>query len=139
MPTPCYLGEAAGARVLRVGTDAGAGPATQVGAFGDEPVLLELETWDLVPAGEVGDCLLRSIDVTGTMTNGVRLGVTPVVDGVALPEQPFARAGAGEWTVQAYVAARGARFAARVRTLDRPGDLTVHNVTASFVVLRATP
>lgn len=127
---PLYLGEATGARVLAVG-DA----TTQVGT----DFQAAWETWDLIPAGEVGDCLFRSIDVSGTADDGYAIGIVPIVDGVEQPEQTFSGAGTGQFTAQAYLAVRGARIAARVRTLSRTGAVALHNIAASFVVLRATP
>lgn len=125
-----FLGESSGGRILAVGE-----ASAQVGT----DFQLDVETWDLTPAGEVGDCLFRAIDVSGHATNGYALGVVPIVDGVELPEHTFNGSGTGEFQCQAYIATRGARIAARVRTLSRSGSVTLHNVAASFTVLRSTP
>lgn len=140
MPGTCYLGEAFGARILRVGDD-GTGPLAQVDDTTNDGrgFQLDVTTWDLCPAGEVGDVLFRSIDVAFACTNGYALGVTPIVDGTPLPEQTFSGAGTGERTAQAYLAVRGTRIAARVRTLRRLGDFELHNVGTSHVILRTTP
>lgn len=125
-----YLCEAAGARILRGGVG-----LTQL----DTNFQIDFTTWDLVPAGEVGDVSFRSIDVSGEMTNGLSLGVTPIVDGVPLTEQLFSIAGTAPFQVQAFFATRGTRIAARVRTLSRNGDIVIYNVQCAHVVLRATP
>lgn len=125
-----YLGEAAGARIIKVGQG-----IVQVGDDFD----LELTTWDLVPAGEVGDCGFRSIDVTIKCTNGYAVLITPIIDGVELTEQLFTGSGAGQFQLQAFVAARGARIAATVRTSGRTGDVEIFSVSCSFVVLRKSP
>lgn len=96
-------------------------------------------TWDLVPSGEAGDNAFRAIDVSGTMTNGYAIGVTPIVDGVSLQEQTFSGSGTGEFTCQAFIAARGSRIAATVRTISRAGSIELHNISADFVPLRNVP
>lgn len=127
-----YLCEAAGARIIRAGVG-----LSQI----DADFQIDFTTWDLVPAGEVGDVSFRSIDVSGEMTNGLALGITPIVDGgaVPLPEQQFTLAGTGPFQVQAFFATRGTRIAARVRTLSRSGDVAIYNVQCANVVLRMTP
>lgn len=125
-----YLCEAAGARILRVGQG-----ITQVGGTYE----LDVTTWDQVPAGEVGDVAFRAIDVAIAATNGYNIGITPILDGVAQPEQRFSGAGTGEFQCQAFVAGRGTRVAARVRTLGRSGDVELHSIGASGVVLRKAP
>jgi hypothetical protein len=79
----------------------------------------------------VGDNLFRSINVALRHGRRLYLGVTPIVDGVDLAEQVFSRAGSGETTCQALVQSpRGARCAARIRTIARGGDLEIENLSA---------
>jgi hypothetical protein len=61
-----FLGESNGGRIIRL-----AGAAlTQIKTSGSEDVLLDVETWDLVPMGEAGDCVFRMIIVTVKYSNG---------------------------------------------------------------------
>lgn len=99
----------------------------------------DLTTWDVIPMGEVGDSSFRTVDVSLKVDNGYAVGITPIVDGVSLAEQTFSGSGTGEVTCQAFIATRGARIAARVRTLSRAGAVEVHNVTCSFVPIRRVP
>lgn len=126
------LGESSGARILAVGDT-----ITQVGT----EYQLDVTTWDLIPAGEVGDVLFRTIDVTLHTNSTYLIGITPIVDGVSLTEQTFSGTpdSGGEVQCQAYLAERGTRIAARVRTLSRTGAIALHNIASSFVVIRATP
>lgn len=136
MSAVLYTGEARGARVFRYG--AGITNATQsVGASSDYQ--LDVTTWDIAPAGIVGDVIFRSIDAAFTCTNGYAIGITPMVDGIALPEQTFNGAGSGEQECQAFFAQRGTRVAARFRTLSRAGELALHDLTCAHWVLRFTP
>jgi hypothetical protein len=128
--TTLYLCEAIGARIIAFGIG-----ASQIG----DDYQFELETWDFIPSGEVGDNLFRSINVALRHTGSFTLGVTPIVDGVDLAEQVFSRAGSGETTCQALVQARGARCAARIRTIARGGDLEIENLSATFVGIRVFP
>lgn len=125
-----YLGEDVGARILRNGIG-----ISQVG----DAYALDVETWDLVPAGEMGDVSFRSIDVSAKITNGYRIGITPIIDGTALPEQVFSGAGTGNVASQAFVGQRGTRIAARVRSLELTGDLELLDISSMFVVLRKAP
>lgn len=136
MSAVLYSGEASGARVFRHGTGL-TGIGQTLGSTSDYQ--LDLTTWDAVPATEVGDNVFRSVDVTFTCTNGYHVGITPIVDGVAQPEQAFNGAGTGEVQAQAFFYERGARIAARFRTLQRTGDLELHTIAASYVTIRATP
>lgn len=136
MSAVLYTGEASGARVFREGTGI-TNVGQSVGAASDYQ--LDLTTWDVAPAGIVGDVAFRSIDVAFSCTNGYSLGITPIVDGVSLTEQTFNGAGAGERQCQAFFNVRGTRIAARVRTVSRQGDLELHDVTCSYWILRATP
>ena len=130
MSVVLYLCEASGARIIA--TNSG---LTQTGTDFQGDVT----TWDLAPMGEVGDVLWRTVDVSGTMTNGLSLGVTPIVDGVSLSEQTFSKAGSGEWQCQAFFATRGTRLAARIRTLARTGDVEIHNISCAYVGIRRVP
>lgn len=124
------MGERGGGRVFAYG-DA----TSQVGT----DFQASLTTWDLIPAGEVGDVLFRSIDVSFIAASGYAIGITPIVDGQALTEQTFTGPDTGEVQAQAFFATRGTRCAATVRTLSRTGDLDLHNIQVSFVVIRSTP
>lgn len=129
--TTLYLCEAEGARILAFGIG-----NSQIG----DEYQFELETWDWVPSGEVGDNLFRSINVSLKAVGAFVLGVTPIVDGVDLTEQVFSSAGGGEVVCQAvFQSGRGARCAARVRTIDRSGDLEIENVSITYVPIRVFP
>lgn len=130
MTSTFYLGEKSGARVLAYG-DATSQAVTDFQC--------ELWTWDLIPLGEVGDVLFRSIDVSLIAVSGYSIGITPIVDGVSLAEQFFTGADSGEVECQAFFATRGTRCSAVVRTVARTGDLTIHNVQCSHVPIRSTP
>lgn len=125
-----FFGEANGARIFKNGVG-----IAQVGT----PYMLDVQTWDLVPAGEVGDCTFRSVDVSLQCTNGYSIGITPFVDDVALPEQFFNGVGTVTAQLQAFIGARGTRLSARVRSLAVNGDLDLRDISAAFVVLRAVP
>lgn len=125
-----YLCEAAGARLFLYGTG-----ITQVGTNYQGSI----ETWDLSPTGAVGDCSFRTIDVAGFCANGYNIGITPVVDGVALSEQLFSGAGTGPFTAQAFLAKRGTRIEARIRTISRAGDVEIRDVSTAYVPLRVVP
>lgn len=130
MAATFYFGEAGGARVLAYG-DA----TSQVGT----DFQASLETWDQTPAGESGSVLFRSIEVTFAATAGYSLGITPIVDGVSLPEQTFNAPGTGEFEAQAFFATRGRRCAVSLRTISRTGDLDLHNIQLSHYPIRSTP
>lgn len=130
MSVQLYLCEAAGARIFAMNSG-----ITQIG----DNYQAALTTWDLAPMGEVGDNLFRSIDVSGTMTNGLSLGITPIVDGASLAEQLFSLAGSGEWQCQAFFATRGSRVSAQIRTISRAGDVEIHNVTLAYLGIRRVP
>jgi hypothetical protein len=125
-----YLGESAGARILAVGES-----ATQVG----DDFQIDVTTWDITPAGEMGDVSFRSIDVSLNATGGYAVGITPIIDGVDQAEQTFSGGTTGMVQCQAFIAVRGTRIAARVRTLSRPGALELYNIQTSYVIVRATP
>lgn len=125
-----YLGSSDSGEILEVGTG-----LTQAG----DDYQLDVTTWDLIPAGEVGDVLFRTIDVAFVAEAGYALGITPIVDGVELAEQTFSGSDTGECQAQAFLATRGTRCAARVRTLSLSGAITLHTIKCSHVTLRATP
>ena len=54
-------------------------------------------------------------------------------------EQTFSGGDTGVVQLQAFVAVRGTRVAARVRTLSRFGPVELHSILTSFVILRNTP
>lgn len=130
MSSTFFLGEKSGGRVLAYGDS-----TSQVGT----DFQASLTTWDLLPAGETGDVLFRSIDVSFYASAGYSIGITPIVDGVSLAEQTFSGAGTGEQQAQAFFATRGTRCAATVRTISRSGDLDLHNVQIAYYVVRETP
>ena len=134
---PLLLGELAGNRVLRVG--AGITDAAPAGAT--VPVLAYGELHDLYPLEGGGTVVFTQLDVTIRHTAGFKIGVTPIVDGTALPEQVF-QGGApgvnddGQLTLEAPFRARGARCAAIVRALAAFGALEYANVQVEFVPVR---
>lgn len=126
-----FLGEYTGARILQYGTG--------ISQIGDD-YQLDVTTWDVAPAGDMGDVVFRSVDVSFAFTNGYSIGVTPIVDGVELAEQTFSGSGSGEnGQAQAQFAARGTRIAARIRTLARSGDIELRDAMVSYAVIRTTP
>lgn len=130
MISKLYLCEASGARLLEFGNG-----LTQVGT----DFQMALETWDEIPAGEVGDCSFRSIDVTVKHENGYNIGITPIVDTVELPEQQFSGSGTNIAQLQAFIAERGARISAKVRTITKTGDVQPQNIAWSGAIIRETP
>ena len=138
MASPLYLCEQSGGRIILVDS----ATITQVTTASTETPALDVETWPVIPAGEMGDCVFRSVDASVRFTNGYAIGVTPIIDGVSLAEQTFSGSGSGRAECQAYIpanSARGNRIACRVRTLSRSGDIEVHDIEASYAVIRETP
>lgn len=130
-----FLGEANGGRIIRLaGND-----LTQIKTAGSEDVLLDCETWDLVPLGEAGDCLFRMVIATVRYTNGFSIKVTPKVDGVALAAQNFSQSGSGVYACEAFVATRGARLSVRLQQLTRTGALELINIKAAYAPIRQVP
>lgn len=130
-----FLGESNGGRIIRL-----AGAAlTQIKTGGSEDVLLDVETWDLVPMGEAGDCLFRMLVVTVKYSNGFSIRVTPKVDDVALTPQDFSLQGSGTFACEAFVKSRGAKLSTRVQQLTRSGDLELVNIKAAFKPMREVP
>jgi hypothetical protein len=124
------LCESSGGRLIQWGTG-----VTQVGT----EYQVDLLTWDDIPLGEVGDNLFRSIDVSVKHTGAFVLGITPIIDGVEGTEQQFSGSGSAITTCQAFIADRGARISARIRTISRSGDIEIENISTSSVPIRATP
>lgn len=75
-----YLGEATGARILRYGVG-----FTQVG----DAYELEVEYHDAFPFGEAGEGVIRDIQAKIRHTNGYRVQVIAIVDGVVQPTALF--------------------------------------------------
>lgn len=126
-----FLGESSGARILGVGTG-----LTSVGTNHQGDVT----TWDVYPAGEMGDCVFRSVGVSFTATNGWSLGVTVYVDDESLGETAFGGDGATEnGQAQVFVKRRGTRLHVRVRTLSRAGEFALSNVQVSYRAMRQWP
>jgi hypothetical protein len=130
-----FLGESNGGRIIRL---AGA-PLTQITTGGSVDALLDVETWDLVPMGEAGDCVFRMIIVTVKYANGFSIRITPKVDDVALAAQDFSLQGSGTFPCEAYVVSRGAKLSARVQQLTRTGDLELVNIKAAYLPMREVP
>lgn len=128
---PLYVGEASGGRILQVGVG-----LTTVGTNHQG----EYTTWELTPAGEMGDCLFRSVGISFTASNGWSLGVTVFVDGVSLGEQAFGGTGVtANGQAQVYCKRRGTRVSVRVRTLTRTGAISFTNAQASLKIIRVWP
>lgn len=128
---PMFIGEAAGGRVLAVSQGLHSLDTDHQG---------DVTTWDYAPAGEMGDCVFRSVGVSFTASNGWSLGVTVYVDGVSLGETAFGGDGATEnGQAQVFVKRRGTRIAVRVRTLSRAGTFALSNVQVSYQNMRAWP
>lgn len=130
-----FLGESAGARIIKLAGDA----LNQIKTAGSEAVLMDLESHDLVPAGEAGDVVFRMILVTVKYSNGFQIRVTPKVDEVALAQQEFSQSGSGTYVCEAWVATRGARLSVRIQQLSRAGDFELVNAKAGFVIIREVP
>jgi hypothetical protein len=124
------LCEAVGGRLLQWNSG-----ISQVGTEFQMDVL----TQEDIPLGEVGDNLFRSIDVSMKHTGAFVVGITPIIDGVELAEQQFSDAGTGISVCQAFIAQRGARIAARLRTISRSGDIELENISHASVPIRTNP
>lgn len=143
---PLYLARD-GAHVLRWGiglTQRTTYPPDLVIADSDEPVLMDATTHDQFPAGQAGDVIFHSVDVTIRHTSGYSIGVTPIVDGVSLGEQTFSAppAVAGSEPVafcQAFIRQRGTRLGARVRMLASTGRVELVQIEGTGVVIRESP
>lgn len=143
---PLYLARA-GTQVLVWGlglTQRTTYPPDLVIVDDDQPVLMDVTTHDVFPAGMAGDVVFHSVDVTVRHGAGYSVGVTPIVDGEALGEQRFQSpppvAGTeGLALCQAFVRARGTRLGARVRMLASTGHVELVQIEGTGVVLRDTP
>lgn len=131
-----YVGENAGARILRYGVG-----FTQVG----DPYDFDVRTQELRPAGMAGDVQFRTVEVLIRHRLGYNIEVTSYVDGVAGIAQVF-NAGAPPLdqleefrTLQAYIGRRGTAVAVRVRTLSILGEVEIVDVSSSHAVIRVTP
>lgn len=129
-----YAGESDGGRIVRFGTG-----TTQVTPSGTEAVLLDVETWDLLPMGPSGDCVFRSVVVVIAYTNGYAIRVTPYVDGEALTAQSFSGSGSGTTDCQAWIKGRGARMRVKVEQTSRTGDLELVDIRLAYVPMRQLP
>lgn len=128
---PTYIGESVGGRIIALGSGLTSLDTNHQGDF---------LTWDVAPAGEMGDCVFRSVGVSFIATNGWSLGITTYVDGVSLGELAKGGTGATEnGQAQIYVNRRGARIAVRVRTLSRSGLIAFTNAQISYRKLREWP
>jgi hypothetical protein len=116
---------------------------TDATAAGTTDVLMDVLTHDLYPTGAAGDSVFRGVDVRVRHSAGASIGVTPIVDGVELPEQTFTfsapSVGDGVDTAEARFARRGVRVAARVRQTVATGDVELVDVAAWLVPLREAP
>lgn len=143
---PLYLARA-GSDVLAWGsgvTQRTMYPPDDATADDDQPVLLDALTHDAVPAGQAGDMIFHSVDVTIRHDSGYSIGVTPIVDGTSLGEQQFAGAAPASGSepvvvCQAFIRSRGTRLGARVRMLSSTGRIELVQVEGTGVVLRDTP
>lgn len=124
------LCESAGARILAWNQG-----ISQVGT----EYQVDLLTWEDIPLGMVGDNLFRSIDVSFKHIGAFIAGITPIIDGVSQTEQTFSASGSGITTCQAFIALRGARIAARIRTTSRSGTVEIEDVKHAFVPIREFP
>lgn len=130
-----YAGESDGGRIVRFGSG-----LTQITTASTASVLLDCQTWDLMPMGPSGDCVFRSIVVVIGYSNGYSIRVTPYVDGTALEAQTFSGSGAADATdCQAWVKARGARVSVKVEQLTRTGTLSLVDVRVAYVPMRQVP
>lgn len=126
-----YLGEATGARVFLYGTG-----LSQL----DDNYQPSFETWDMTPAQEVGDVVFRSLSLSFGYTNGYNLGVTPVIDGVALPESQFNGAGNSiKGMAQIFLGVRGTRISAQVRVISQLGQYSFYNLQYTATPIRVWP
>lgn len=129
-----YLGEAAGARIIRSGVG-----YSQVG----DPYNLEHKTWDVYPAGDEGESLFRTLVALVRHTNGYNVSLQPILDGVPLVVKQFsggppAAGTEGVATCRYWVRARGTRFAAIFKTLTVLGETELVDLFTTPVPIRVT-
>lgn len=134
-----FIGEAAGARILRCDTG-----RTDVTAEGTQDVLLDLECHDNYPGGETADLVFRSCDLAIKHDSGFALMVTPILDGVSQPPQSFSGTAPpagqdGGAEPQAFIAQRGTRLAIHAQQTAATGDVQILDLTTSFVLIRVAP
>lgn len=128
---PTYVGELVGGRIIQLNTGLTSLDTNHQGDF---------TTWDVSPAGEMGDCIFRSVGVSFTAANGWSLGITVYVDGVSIGETVKSGDGFTEnGQAQVFVKRRGTRIAVRCRTLSRSGAISFTDVQVSFLPLRQWP
>lgn len=125
-----YLCEAAGARIFAYGT----GIAQVGGAY-----QASVQTWEALPAGDLGTVLFRSINAIIKTVGAWTVGITPTVDGVDQPEQQFSGAGSGQQVCEAFIQLRGTRIAATWRTIVRNGDIELQQLSHTDVPIREFP
>lgn len=132
-----FLGMFGGSQILRYGV----GLTQIVTPFGSgTPYFAAFETWDFLPAQEVGDVVYRSLSLSFGYTNGYSLGITPVVDGVAQMESQFNGVGtsiAGQ--CQIFIGVRGTRIAAQVRVITQLGQIRFFNLQTTYAAIRTWP
>lgn len=112
-------------------------------AAGTQPVLVDCTTHDSAPLTGGGTCIFQQINVIVRHDQGFQIGVTPIIDGRAEPEQFFSAAtppanADGQTTVAALLRVRGERCGARVRQLAAFGIFELANIELEFVPLRGT-
>lgn len=131
-----YLGEAAGARIVRYGVG-----FTQVG----NSYAFDVRTWEARPFGSDGEGVFRDIVILIRHTAGYNITVVPYVDDVAQPLQTFSGIappggqGVAVARVRAWVQLRGNRLSVQVYTNTLLGDTEFVDVFYSFTPIRMTP
>lgn len=136
---PLLIGESAGARVVQIGLG-----TADVTASASTPVLLDSLTHDLYAAGPGASIEYAGVLVTLRHTAGYHVGVTPIVDGLALSEQTFQAVAPGPGAdgvvaIRAPFRQRGVRCAVRVRQTAADGLIELVDVAAQYYVIRQTP
>jgi hypothetical protein len=128
-----YLAEAAGGRIIRMNVGLG-----QVG----DPYQLEVYPWDERPLGDDGEVIFRWLTVLVRHTMGYNLGVTPVVDGVALQATNFSTGPipAGQLEdvarLRLWPMKRGNRISAIIKTVALLGPTELVDVIYGFAPIR---
>jgi hypothetical protein len=136
--TPLFCGELSGSRVIQIGVGTSDCTASDM-----TPVLFDATTQDLFPADGGASVMFTQLNVTIRHSNGFTLGVTPLVDGRADPEQTFMFSGApagvdGIETVKAPFRLRGERVACRVRQLAATDVVELVDIAVTFVPIRSS-
>lgn len=133
-----YLAESNGARLVRYGTTT----AAQVTSGGTTTVEFQAYTWDLMPAGEVGDVIFRQVDLTMKTAASLTVAVTPVLDGVAQATQTVSTPAAGVVAFQVPIPqsfARATRLALQIATVGRTADVELHQAEVELTIIRQAP